>query len=176
MKLPRSGPQALPLAGFALGITALGGAQEPPTSLGANPLEACTRICEPTERLACYDQLAGRAQVRPTAPESGAPPPPTPGVAAPVSAAAPQGSFGLYAAEHPKAAPAPATLTPRVERLGVSANGRPTVELTGGQLWELEDSDPLLVTGDSVTISRATFGSFLMRTRKGRTHRVHRLR
>jgi hypothetical protein len=155
----------LPLAGFALGITALGGTQETPTSLAANPLEACTRICEPTERLACYDQLAGHAQVPPTAPESGAGPPP-----------APQESFGLHAAEHPKAAPAAATLTARVERLGVSANGRPTVELTGGQLWELEGSDPLLVTGDSVTISRAAFGSFLMRTGKGRTQRVHRLR
>lgn len=176
MRLPRSGLHALPLAGFALGITALGGTQETPTSLAANPLEACTRICEPTERLACYDQLAGRAQAPPAAPVSGAGPSPTPGVAAPVSAAAPQESFGLHAAEHPKAPPAAATLTARVERLGVSANGRPTVELTGGQLWELEGSDPLLVTGDSVTISRAAFGSFLMRTAKGRTQRVHRLR
>jgi len=159
VRLPRSGLHALPLAGFALGITALGGTQETPTSLAANPLEACTRICEPTERLACYDQLAARTQVPPSAP---------------VSALAPQESFGL--AEHPKAAPAAATLTARVERLGVSANGRLTVELAGGQLWELEGSDPLLVTGDSVTISRAAFGSFLMRTSKGRMLRVHRLR
>jgi hypothetical protein len=176
VRLPRSGLHALPLAGFALGITALGGTQEPPTSLAANPLEACTRICEPIERLACYDQLAGRAQAPSSAPVSGAPPPPTAGVAAPVSAVAPEESFGLHAAEHPKAPPAAATLTARIERLGVSANGRPTVELTGGQLWELDGSDPLLVTGDSVTISRATFGSFLMRTAKGRTLRVRRLR
>jgi hypothetical protein len=161
VRLPRSGFHALPLAGFALGITTLGGTQETPTSLAANPLEACTRICEPIERLACYDQLAGRAQVPPSAP---------------VSAVAPEESFGLHAAEHPKAPPAAATLTARIERLGVSANGRPTVELTGGQLWELDGSDPLLVTGDSVTISRATFGSFLMRTAKGRTLRVRRLR
>ena len=161
MRLPRSGLHSLPLAGFALGITALGGTQEPPTSVAANPLEACTRICEPTERLACYDQLAARTQLPPSAP---------------ASAVAPEESFGLHAAEHPKAPPAAATLTARIERLGVSANGRPTVELTGGQLWELEGSDPLLVTGDSVTISRAAFGSFLMRTAKGRTQRVHRLR
>jgi hypothetical protein len=161
VRVPRSGLHALPLAGFALGITALGGTQEPPTSLAANPLEACTRICEPTERLACYDQLAARTQLSPSVP---------------VSAVAPEESFGLHAAEHPKAPPAAATLTARIERLGVSANGRPTVELTGGQLWELEGSDPLLVTGDSVTISRAAFGSFLMRTSKGRTLRVHRVR
>jgi hypothetical protein len=85
-------------------------------------------------------------------------------------------SFGLYATEHPRAPRPAASLTARVVGLGVSANGRPTVELEGGQLWELDGSDPVLANGDAVTITRAAFGSFLLRTDKGRTHRVRRLR
>jgi hypothetical protein len=50
------------------------------------------------------------------------------------------------------------------------------VYLEGGQLWELDDADPLLGAGDSVTIRRAAFGSYLMTTRDGRTHRTHRLK
>ena len=38
-----------------------------------------------------------------------------------------------------------------------------TVTLDGGALWELvDDSDPLLAVGDTVTITRAALGSYLM--------------
>jgi hypothetical protein len=51
-----------------------------------------------------------------------------------------------------------------------------TVTLEGGQLWELEDADPLLAAGDTVTIARASFGSFLLETPSKRSHRARRLR
>jgi hypothetical protein len=51
-----------------------------------------------------------------------------------------------------------------------------TVTLEGGQLWELDDADPLLAVGETVSISRAALGSFLMETSTKRTHRVRRLR
>jgi hypothetical protein len=94
----------------------------------------------------------------------------------PPSTAEPKESFGLYGAEHPTAPTPAALLTAKVVGLGVGGNGRPTVSLDGGQLWELDSADPLLANGDSVTIARAALGSFLMTTPHGRTHRVHRLR
>jgi hypothetical protein len=133
----------------------------------ASALKACASIASPAPRLACYDELAGRAAA-PTEAPARLDAPATP-------AAAPQHSFGLYAAEHP----APATdtsLSAKVVALGASARGRPTVALEGGQLWELDGPDTLLAGGDAVTIRRAALGSYLMTTPQGRTHRVRRLR
>ena len=71
---------------------------------------------------------------------------------------------------------AAANLTRKVVALGASASGRQTVALEGGQIWELEDAaDPLLTDGDTVTITRAAFGSFRLTTSQGRPHRVRRL-
>jgi hypothetical protein len=159
VNLLRRGLVVLPLAG--LGIAALAGAQGPAAPVSASALQACAAIDTSTERLACYDQLAGRAPAALTTPAS--------------PAAPPKESFGLYAAEHPAAPNPEELLTATVVGLGVNANGRPTVTLDGGQLWELDDSDPLLANGDSVTIKRAALGSFLMTTPSGRTHRVHRV-
>jgi hypothetical protein len=60
--------------------------------------------------------------------------------------------------------------------LHLSANGHATVQFEGGEVWELDDPDPVLAPGDSVTITRAAFGSFLLTTPSRRTHRVHRVR
>jgi hypothetical protein len=92
-------------------------------------------------------------------------------------APAPKEAFGLYAVEHP-VAPKSATdsITAKVVGLGLGANGRQTVSLEGGPLWELDGSDALLADGDSVTIKRAALGSYLLTTPAGRTHRVRRLR
>jgi hypothetical protein len=95
-----------------------------------------------------------------------------PGAAAP-AAPSPQ-SFGLYSVEHPKLQVS-RTLEARVVALG-SLDGQMTVSLDGGGLWELlGDSDPLLAVGDTVTITRAALGSYLMHTPTKRTHRVRRL-
>jgi hypothetical protein len=185
----------LPLA--VLGATVLTPTQESLASISASALKACAAIAAPTDRLACYDQLAGRptspaassapAATAPSAavavspvaaPNSRVPPAAGPAAAvAPVAPVppAPKEAFGLYSAEHPTI-PAPAALlTATVIGLGVAPNGRPTVTLDGDQVWELDSSDPLLRDGESVTIKRASLGSFLMTTSAGRTHRVHRL-
>jgi hypothetical protein len=66
-------------------------------------------------------------------------------------------------------------LTAKVTDLGVRPNGHQSVTLEGGQLWELDSSDPLLATGDSVTIRRALLGSFMLKTPTGRTYRAYRI-
>ena len=173
-------------------------------------LAACGAIADPTERLACYDRVAGRpaapapAASRPASPVSPAsasppavaapaPTAPPPMVAAPASRAAATPSqagaaaqpasrpadaqsFGSYTAEHPTAPPAvPQTLTVRVTKLGKTIDGKPTVTLEGGALWLLDERDPLLDVGDTVTISRGLLGSFLLETPTKRLHHVRRI-
>ena len=175
-------------------------------------LAACGAIADPTERLACYDRVAGRpaapapAASSPASPASPSPPAvatpapiaPLPTVAAPASPAAgasPAGaapaqagaaappaprpadarSFGSYPAEHPKAVEVPQTLTVRVVKLGKTIDGKPTVTLEGGALWLLDEKDPLLDVGDTVTISRGLLGSFLLETPTRRLHHVRRI-
>jgi len=165
-------------------------AAQPAPTISQSALRACASVAVDADRLACYDRLAGRVvPVAPThgaaavAPAAAAPPP---AVAAPTVAGAaasaapappPKESFGLYEVEHPKpppVAPAP-SLEARVVALGNTASGRMTVSLEGGAVWELEDSDPLLAVGESVTITRASFGSYIMHTPSKRTHRARRL-
>jgi hypothetical protein len=169
----------LPLAGLAALAALPAHAQQT-----AGAAAACTSIEDPTQRLNCYDRASGRpAAARGAAP--GSPPAATlPAAAAPAASAAaaataPQAkpqSFGLYAAEHPTPPPSASSVTGTVTALGRSASGRPTVTLEDGQLWELDDADPLLAAGDVVSIHRAALGSFEMTTPSKRTHRTHRLR
>ncbi|HSY44885.1 MAG TPA: hypothetical protein VK800_02440 [Steroidobacteraceae bacterium] len=185
----------------ALGLPAVGSADaDTPATVPQSALHACAIIAAASERLSCYDRLSGRAAqsataaapppAAPAAPpaavqaSSAAAAPPTavqtsPAAAAPPAAAGaaavpPKESFGLYAAEHPPPRVA-SSLQARVVALGNSASGRMTVALEGGQLWELDDADPLLAVGETVSIHRAALGSFLMQTATKRTHRVHRL-
>ena len=171
-----------------------------PATVPQSALHACAIIAAASERLSCYDRLSGRA-VQSTAaaapppaapaappaavqasPAAAAPPAAaqaSPAAAAPPAASAaaavpPKASFGLYAAEHPAPRVA-SSLQARVVAVGNSASGRMTVSLEGGQLWELDDADPLLAVGETVSIHRAALGSFLMQTATRRTHRVHRL-
>jgi hypothetical protein len=67
------------------------------------------------------------------------------------------------------------TLTVRVIKLGKTIDGRPTVTLEGGALWLLDEKDPLLEVGDTVTISRGFLGSFLLETPTKRLHHVRRI-
>jgi hypothetical protein len=160
-------------------------------------LAACGAIADPTERLACYDRAAGRppapapsasrpavATPAPTAPPPMVAAPASPAAAAPSRAGAAgqpaprpadAQSFGSYPAEHPKAVEVPQTLTVRVLKLGKTIDGRPTVTLEGGALWLLDEKDPLLDVGDTVTISRGLFGSFLLETPTKRLHHVRRI-
>jgi hypothetical protein len=152
-------------------------------------LSACGAITDPAERLACYDRLAGHPAPAAAKPSVVAPPaaspakPPVPAAAAKPAPAAGQAppadakSFGSYSAEHPTAAPAVAqSLSARVIALGKTIDGRPTVTLEGGALWLLDERDPLLDVGDTVTLSRGALGSFLLETPTRRLHHVRRIR
>ena len=182
-----------------LGILALpaAAAAAPPADPPAD-LQACAAVTADAARLACYDRLAGRGASGPapaatphaevpapaaraastaaaSVPVSESPATPAP-AAVPAPAGAPPGrSFGLYPAEHPPPPPVAKSMSARVVGVGTGADGHMTATLEGGELWELDDADPLLAAGDTVTISRATFGSFLMQTPSKRSHRVRRL-
>jgi hypothetical protein len=93
-------------------------------------------------------------------------------------AAPPKEAFGLYEAEHPKPprVNVATSLEARIVALGRTAGGRMSVSLESGAVWELDQADPLLAVGDTVTLTRAAFGSYLMHTPTRRTHRVQRLR
>jgi len=161
---------ALAFANF--GVAALASAQSSQDIV--TELKACASIDAPAESLACFKQLAQRAapSLTPPAEPIGAAAPPA---AQPSTAVTPKKSFGLYAAEHsapPKTEP---SHTAEIVGLGKTSSGRPTVTLEGGELWELDAADPLLAQGNSVMITRGTFGSFIMTTPTGRVHRVQRI-
>jgi hypothetical protein len=156
-------------------------------------LAQCSDISNTAERLACYDKLAGRAPASRAPPSSSAAAAPA---AAPVSAA-PAGAaatpapaaaagakdFGLSKVQKERAngaANSPAeikSITARVTGFREGPSGRPRILLDNGQDWEYEeDGDALLAVGDSVTIRRASLGSFLLVTPARLVHRVRRIR
>lgn len=193
---PRRAVVLLAALGMPAGVIAAGG--DPTATVSQSSLHACAILTDPTERLGCYDQLAGHAPNSDATPIAAAPSAATaaPAVAAAASAAVPattttatpatpataaaapplKESFGLYTAEHPTAPSVAQSLDDRVVATGASASGRMTVMLASGALWELDDADPLLAVGDVVSIRRAALGSFLMETPTKRTHRARRLR
>jgi hypothetical protein len=175
--------EALLLAGFS-GVLALAQAQPAEVTVPMSALKRCADINEQLKRLACYDQVAQRpagsaasspsaAASAPNAASTVTPPAPAPAPAP----APPKQSFGLYAVEHPAPPPAVESLiTAKVVSLGSSSRGHSTVTLEGDQVWELDSADPVLATGQTVTVKRGTLGSFILTTAAGRLHRVHRIR
>lgn len=172
-------------------IVAPVGAQ-PAAAAPPSALQACAAVVADADRLACYDRLAGRvtpsvaaqgarapaptASPSPAAPAAAGAASTTPAPAPAAMAPSPKQSFGSYELEHPKPQVVSASsLEARVVALGRSPGGHVTVSLEGGAIWELDDEDPLLAVGQSVTLTRAVLGSYILRTPTQRTHRVHRL-
>jgi hypothetical protein len=85
-------------------------------------------------------------------------------------------TFGSYPTEHPAAPAVAKTLSAQVVALGKTIDGFPTLTLEGGALWLLDEKDPLLAIGDTVTIRRGVLGSFLLETPTKRLHHIRRIR
>jgi len=171
-----------------------------PTAWSADPageLHHCAGIDAATERLACYDKLAGRpspATSRPSQPVRSDNPTPAPtsafadgpqatqppasvgGPTTPADEPLTKETFGLYAREHPAAPRAFPELTAAVTRVSTDASGATLISLEGNQVWRIADADPLLAKGDMVNIKRGKLGSFLMTTPTGREHRARRVK
>jgi hypothetical protein len=100
--------------------------------------------------------------------------------AAPAPGAAPtEEDFGRSKVRKAASSGAPpkiTSITAKVAAFGRSPNRRTQVTLDNGQIWEYQDDpDPLLSIGDSVTIKRATLGSFILLTPTKLSHRVSRI-
>jgi hypothetical protein len=177
---PRPAQPAFAVAVLAVLAPAALSAGAAATIVSETALRACAGLDSDADRLACYDHLAGRSVSRAAATVPGHSATASAPAATAAAASAPPSAqtFGLYTAEHPKPPPAAAaaSLEGRVGSVGSSAGGRMTVLLEGGALWELDDADPLLAAGETVTVTRAVLGSYILHTPSHRTHRVRRLR
>jgi hypothetical protein len=181
MNIPRKCLLIMSLAGLGAPLLARG--QQPAAPVPWSDLNACAAIPAQAERLACYDQLAARGAARvastPSSANSAAATAASSGSQSASTAAvvAPREGFGLYKEEHPvPAKSAIKTITATVAGISYDPHGQETISLDEGAQWQLDGSDPLLASGDSVTIKRAALGSYVLTTPSGRTHRVHRLR
>jgi hypothetical protein len=142
-------------------------------------LTVCSTIKEPADRLACFDKLAIDAPL-PLAPVVSAP---QAGAVAPVAQTAPvrvpesPEDFGFSGVQKTPRKEQIQAITAEVIGMGHGANGRVRLSLDNGQSWEIEDApDQLLAAGNSVTIQRASLGSFLMTTPSKASHRVRRIK
>jgi hypothetical protein len=190
------------LSAAILATCAAGGAPAKDTDV-RNALAPCIDISSSADRLACYDRLAGRVSAPnalAAAPAAASPAATSPAAtspsaasrapaaaaaaaavaAAPLPAAAPtEEDFGRSKVRKAASAGAPPeikSITSKVAAFGRSPNRRTQVTLDNGQIWEYQDDpDPLLSVGDSVTIKRATLGSFILLTPTKLSHRVSRI-
>jgi hypothetical protein len=159
-------------------------AEEHPSEL-RQALNACSTVKDPAERLACFDKLAVGSAVA-AAPRTPVAPGTPVSTVAPVAAVSPAAQarapespedFGLSGVQKAPRREQIQAITAEVVVMGHGANGRVQLGLSNGQSWELEDAaDALLAVGNSVTIRRASLGSFLMTTPKKVTHRVRRVK
>ncbi len=178
--------RAVPVA-VMIGISPLASSAAAPASGG---LARCAAIAAPDARLACYDELAGRPanhvdSVAPSpgaAPTSSAAPTPIAAAAASTAPASDPRNFGftethLQAKVQPQAAPqAPTTIEAHVAKVIENRGARAYVVLDNGQTWTFVDAaeDARLSPGDSITIKKASLGSFLMLTQAKHSYHVRR--
>jgi hypothetical protein len=132
-------------------------------------LEPCVTLQRDTERLACYDKaianiLAGNTSAKPVSAEN---------------------MFGAHAdiprseAERREVKREELKqISGKVTSLRHTDDGMIVLELDNGQVWRQQDSDVRLVvaTGDTVTIVRASLGTFKLSDKTGRFARFRRVR
>jgi len=133
------------------------------------PLRSCVSIRRDAERLACYDHAVASIQQG----------------AATATTASPENMFGASSALEPKAKSRPEgepeelkQITSQVVSVGRTESGLVELGLDNKQVWRQQDSETALSikTGDSVTISRASLGTFRITDTRGRSARFKRVR
>jgi hypothetical protein len=133
----------------------------------------CARIAEPAQRLACFDRHY------PAAPAAQAGPKPaaaaTPIAALPTPAAASATRFGLPPSADERARELD-SISAVVREIGSLRHGERVFVRDNGQRWaeRVAESRPLN-PGDRITVTRGSFGSFLLVTPAGVGLRVRRL-
>jgi hypothetical protein len=169
-----------------------------PCWAGPQDLAQCVAIDDDPARLACYDEIAGRAsrhaaeRAEPAAPpvaaaaSAAAAPavvasPPAPAAATTAaSTTGPQQSeenFGLSAEQMKNT---PERITAVVRSVGSQSHyGRWVVTLDNGQVWEQRETTPPAKRpkpGDVVTIEKSSFGSYMLVAPGRGSNRVKRVR
>jgi hypothetical protein len=147
----------------------------------------CAAVAAPDARLACYDALtehppaAASAAARPTAaaaaaavnaatPTPSAGPAPSPPLASPTDGR----DFGSSKPELAATPNGPESIKALVATVSEDRLGHVYVRLDNGQTWTCVAEILRLSQGDSVTIRRASFGSFLMTAPSKNSCRVRR--
>ncbi len=133
------------------------------------PLRACVKIKRDSERLACYDRVAASIDAGTDS----------------AAASSPENMFGAHTALAPKPQDPPESqreelqqITGKVVSVGQSQGGLMELALDNDQVWRQQDDGTTLIiqTGDSVTISRASLGTFRITDKRGRSGRFKRVR
>lgn len=132
-------------------------------------LKACVTLRHDIERLACYDRAVASIQ-------SGS---------ATATTNSPENMFGAHTAMTPRQkAPEESKreelkqITGQVVSVGRTESGLLELALDNDQVWRQQESETTLIieTGDSVTISRASLGTFRITDKRGRSARFRRVR
>ncbi len=133
------------------------------------PIRACVSLRKDSERLACYDKAVAHI-------ESGA---------ATEAGLTPENMFGGSTAITPPPGAQNQTereelqqITGKVLSVSRTVNGLVELRLDNDQVWRQHDSETTLTieTGDSVTITRASLGTFRLTDKRGRSARFKRVR
>jgi hypothetical protein len=154
------------LRGLAAALL-LAGAARAAETLPA-PIEACASLLRDAERLACYDQAVAALKRGEEA--------------TPLTA---ENMFGAHTGNTPAGGGQNAVkreelkqITGTVTSLRRTDDGMIVIELDNGQVWRQQDSEVRMMVdqGDTVTIVRASMGTFRIADKTGRFARFRRVR
>ncbi len=177
------------LALAAIGFAAVAMGAERAVDL--SELARCAAISSANERLQCYDAMAAAAvpglrgagnSIQP--PVAGAAGASAAGAAVAGATSPPPASvnpddpvnFGLTPHQLKIGPKGPEAIKAVVSTLTEDRQNHVYLLLDNEQTWSLLDPDPHVRPGDSVTIKRASLGSFLMMTPSRRSYRVERVK
>lgn len=132
------------------------------------PIEACASLLRDAERLACYDKAVAALKRGEEA-----------------EALTAENMFGAHTGNTPAGAGQNAVkreelkqITGTVTSLRRTDDGMIVLELDNGQVWRQQDSEVrmMVAKGDTVTIVRASMGTFRIADKTGRFARFRRVR